>query len=239
MRTKSKLVLRIFIAIVVLAALAYGLGWSKLISVKSISMSGTELTSVVEAQLDSGESKLVVGTPLARINLRTEENLITNLEWVASAKISRNWLSGALDVQITERIPVAVFSISATETQTSSPRYLASDGVEFSSPKRFEDLARISLGNKSLNQRRQVATFVANLSSDLVQNLTGLQITKSGAILMNSNLRESGLTVNWGAGNSPTDVKVKSRVLVGLLGLPENKKISQIDLTSAQFPIVK
>ena len=239
MRTKSKLVLRIFIAIVVLAALAYGLGWSKLISVKSISMSGTELTSVVEAQLDSGESKLVVGTPLARINLRTEENLITNLEWVASAKISRNWLSGALDVQITERIPVAVFSISATETQTSSPRYLASDGVEFSSPKRFEDLARISLGNKSLNQRRQVATFVANLSSDLVQNLTGLQITKSGAILMNSNLRESGLTVNWGAGNSPTDVKVKCRVLVGLLGLPENKKISQIDLTSAQFPIVK
>ena len=239
MRTKSKLVLRIFIAIVVLAALAYGLGWSKLISVKSISMSGTELTSVVEAQLDSGESKLVVGTPLARINLRTEENLITNLEWVASAKISRNWLSGALDVQITERIPVAVFSMSATETQTSSPRYLASDGVEFSSPKRFEDLARISLGNKSLNQRRQVATFVANLSSDLVQNLTGLQITKSGAILMNSNLRESGLTVNWGAGNSPTDVKVKSRVLVGLLGLPENKKISQIDLTSAQFPIVK
>ena len=202
-------------------------------------MSGTELTSVVEAQLDSGESKLVVGTPLARINLRTEENLITNLEWVASAKISRNWLSGALDVQITERIPVAVFSISATETQTSSPRYLASDGVEFSSPKRFEDLARISLGNKSLNQRRQVATFVANLSSDLVQNLTGLQITKSGAILMNSNLRESGLTVNWGAGNSPTDVKVKCRVLVGLLGLPENKKISQIDLTSAQFPIVK
>jgi hypothetical protein len=47
------------------------------------------------------------------------------------------------------------------------------------------------------------------------------------------------LSVNWGAGNSTTDIAVKSKVLVGLLALPENKKISEVDLSIANSPIVR
>ena len=239
MRIRSRAILRTLIAIVLVGALAYGLGWSGLLSVKSISIQGTEQRELITSQLLSGGSKLTIGRPLARINLRTEKNLITELEWVASVEISRNWFNGKIGVSISERIPVAVFAAGNSAPQNSPPRYLASDGVEFSSPKRFENLATISLGNKSLSQRRQVAIFVANLPLDLVGALTGLQITKTDAILMQSNLHKSGLTINWGAGNSASDVSVKSRVLKGLLALPENEKITEIDLTIAQSPIVR
>ncbi|MTA25127.1 MAG: FtsQ-type POTRA domain-containing protein, partial [Actinobacteria bacterium] len=195
-----------------------------------------------KSQLFSGGSKLTIGTPLARINLRTEKNLISELEWIASVEISRNWLSGKIGVRIRERIPVAVFAAANSAPVSTSPRYLASDGVEFSSPRKFENLATISLGKKSLAQRREVAIFVANLPADLVEALTGLEISNTGVILMQSDLLKSGksgLSIIWGAGNSAADVSVKSRVLKGLLALPENKKITEIDLTIAQSPIVR
>ena len=242
MRISSRVLLRTLISVLLIGSLAYGLGWSGFLSVKSISIKGTQEQELIKSQLLSGGSKLTIGTPLARINLRTEKNLISELEWIASVEISRNWLNGKIGVRIRERIPVAVFAAANSAPVSTSPRYLASDGVEFSSPRKFENLARISLGKKSLAQRREVAIFVANLPADLVEALTGLEISNTGAILMQSDLLKSGksgLSIIWGAGNSAADVSVKSRVLKGLLALPENKKITEIDLTIAQSPIVR
>jgi hypothetical protein len=56
---------------------------------------------------------------------------------------------------------------------------------------------------------------------------------------MSTNLRKPVLRINWGSANTPAEIVVKSTVLTGLLRLPENKRISQVDLTNANSPIVK
>jgi cell division septal protein FtsQ len=223
-----------------IGALAYGLGWSNLLSVDSIAIHGTNQIKLIQSQLEAGGSKLKIGEPLARINPRTEENLIKDLEWIASASVSRNWISGAIDVRVVPRVPIAVFK---SQDSAATPRYLAINGVEFSSPQSFSNLAPISLGkgsvNKSVRERRAVAKFVSALPADLVNSLIGIELSNSDEIIMKAKPGKVLLRINWGSGNSSDEIAVKSRVLKGLLALPENKKITAIDLTSANLPIVK
>jgi len=80
---------------------------------------------------------------------------------------------------------------------------------------------------------------VANLPADLLATLTSLEITTDGTITMSTNLRKPELRINWGRANTPADITVKANVLKGLLRLPENKKITHVDLTIANSPIVK
>lgn len=237
MRTKSKSIVAALLALLVIALLAYGLGWSKLFAVDSISFQGTDRIELITNQLSQAKSNLIIGEPLARVNPRTQEKIITELEWVASAKMTRNWRSGRVVIEIEPRIPVAVFS--QLDLKSNQPRYLGSDGVEFSDPKSYSNLAVISLGQATLDQRKQVAYFVSNLPGNLVSALSGIEISKTGVIKMQSNLRKPDLNIIWGSDNSATDITMKSRVLIGLLALPENKKISEIDLTFVDSPIVK
>ena len=231
---------KLFIASATLIGLVYILGWSSLITIQGVEITGTNQKQLVTAQLLAGESDLVINQPLARINPKHEENLIEDLEWIKSAKVTRNWLNRRVTVQVTPRIPVAVFSNSSSTS--GEPRYLASDGSDFSSPAKFTNLATISLvgaDSDRLKQRRIVATFVASLPLDLTASLRNLEIKKSGEIIMATDLRKPALRINWGSGNSPEEIVVKSNVLKGLLNLPENKKITFADLTIATSPIVK
>ena len=240
MQIKSKIFFRSFTVVIFVVILAYVLGWSSIFSVESIAIHGTKQVALVESQLLTSGSKLVIGKPMARINPATEEKIISGLEWIESVKIARDWLNRKIEVTVKERTPVAVFTPPAgVDSGNIEPRYLAGDGIEFSSPEIYENLATISLGNKSLSQRRQAAIFVANLPADILKTLINLQIRKSGAILMYSDFRQGGLKINWGAGNSAMDVTIKGRILKGLLALPENKKITEVDLTIAASPIVR
>ena len=236
MQTRARRLIRTISLIAIIGLLAYGLGWSKIIAVDGVAITGTEQSSLVTAQLLAGDSKIKIGEPLARINPRTESNLIEDLEWIESAEVARNWWSGEVQITITERTPVAVFK---GVTSSNGPRYLSDNGTEFSSPRTFSNLAEISLGEKTRNQRRTIANFVAHLSPDLVGSLLGLEISSGNEIKMEINHGTHSLAINWGVGNSATDVAVKSKVLVGLLALPENKKITEVDLSIANSPIVK
>ena len=237
MQSRTRRTLWILFITLLLAALAFGLGWSKLFALEAVSITGTNQVKLIEAQLEAAESKLVIGQPLARINPRTEENTVTNLEWIASADLSRNWWTGRVTLHITPRIPVAVYADA--DGGNSSPRYLAKNGFEFSSPQSFSNLAKISIRAKTQGVRREIANFVANLSTEIVAAMTGLEIAGNDVILMETNFREPTLEITWGARNSAADIEVKSRVLMGLLALPENKKITEIDLSIADSPIVK
>lgn len=140
-----------------------------------------------------------------------------------------------MQITIIERTPVAVFKDVA---RSGEPRYLASDGFEFSSPKKFNDLAEISLSEKSPGERRLIANFVSQLSPELVGSLLGLEISAGNEVKMQISHGKKSISVNWGSGNSAADIAVKSKVLMGLLALPENKKIAEVDLTIANSPIV-
>jgi hypothetical protein len=80
---------------------------------------------------------------------------------------------------------------------------------------------------------------VANLPADLIPGLENLEITEKGEVIMATELRKPALRINWGSSNSSEEIIVKSNVLKGLLDLPENKKISYVDLSVANSPVVK
>jgi cell division septal protein FtsQ len=229
-----------FFVVSILGGLIYVLGWSSLITIQSVEIKGTNQGNLISAQLLAGRSNLVLGEPLARINPKHEENLITDLEWIKAAEVSRNWWSREVEVLVTPKIPIAIFKIEgAAETK---PRYLASDGSDFSSPQVFTNLATVSLINNGQNlvgQRRIIAGFVANLPADLIPGLQNLEITGKGEVIMATNLRKPTLRINWGSSNTPEEIVVKSNVLMDLLDLPENKKITYVDLTLANSPVVK
>ena len=229
-----------FFATSILGGLVYVLGWSSLITIQAVEIKGTNQVKLISAQLSAGASNLVLGEPLARMNPKHEENLITDLEWIKAAEVSRNWWTREVQVLVTPKIPIAIFKVAGTSE--TKPRYLASDGSDFSSPQVFTNLATISLINNGQNlvgQRRIIAGFVANLPTDLIPGLENLEITNKGEVLMVTKLRKPALRINWGSSNSPEEITVKSNVLKDLLDLPENKKITYVDLTVANSPVVK
>ena len=224
----------------ILGGLIYVLGWSSLLTIQAVEIKGTNQGNLISAQLLAGRSNLVLGEPLARMNPKHEENLITDLEWVKEAQVSRNWWTREVQVLVTPKIPIAIFKIAGAAS--TNPRYLASDGTDFSSPQNFTNLATISLisnGQNLVGQRRIIASFVASLPADLIPGLENLEITKKGEVIMATELRKPALRINWGSSNSSEEIVIKSNVLKDLLGLPENKKITYVDLTVANAPIVK
>jgi cell division protein FtsQ len=224
----------------ILGGLIYVLGWSSLLTIQAVEIKGTNQGNLISAQLLAGRSNLVLGEPLARMNPKHEENLITDLEWVKEAQVSRNWWTRDVQVLVTPKIPIAIFKIAGAAS--TNPRYLASDGTDFSSPQNFTNLATISLisnGQNLVGQRRIIASFVASLPADLIPGLENLEITKKGEVIMATELRKPALRINWGSSNSSEEIVIKSNVLKDLLGLPENKKITYVDLTVANAPIVK
>ena len=224
----------------ILGGLIYVLGWSSLLTIQAVEIKGTNQVNLISAQLLAGRSNLVLGEPLARINPKHEENLIADLEWVKQAEVSRNWWTREIQVLVTPKIPIAIFKIAGAAS--TNPRYLASDGTDFQSPQNFTNLATISLINNGQNlvgQRRIIASFVASLPADLIPGLENLEITKKGEVIMATELRKPALRINWGSSNSSEEIVIKSNVLRDLLDLPENKKITYVDLTVANAPIVK
>ena len=224
----------------ILGGLIYVLGWSSLLTIQAVEIKGTNQDNLISAQLLAGRSNLVLGEPLGRMNPKHEENLITDLEWVKEAQVSRNWWTREVQVLVTPKIPIAIFKIAGAAS--TKPRYLASDGTDFSSPQNFTNLATISLINNGQNlvgQRRIIAGFVASLPADLIPGLENLEITKKGEVIMATELRKPALRINWGSSNSSEEIVIKSNVLKDLLDLPENKKITYVDLSVANAPIVK
>ena len=70
----------------------------------------------------------------------------------------------------------------------------------------------------------------------LIADLDQISITKAGYILMSSSIKNRLVRINWG---TVEQIDQKFAVLLALLKLPENKVISQVDLSQPDAPIVK
>ena len=90
----------LLISTVLLAAAAYVLGWSTLFTVSAIEINGST------TQLNSG---IVKGQKLARVEPRAIAAKFESLDWVEDAQVSRNWISGKVRIDLTERTPVATY----------------------------------------------------------------------------------------------------------------------------------
>ena len=213
-----------------LTILAYIFGYSNFFEVKNIKVDSLAQYPEIEKVLKKPELNLYLGAKLARVNTRGAEKALRQVSWVANANVSRNWFSKSLLIYIEGRIPVAKVSSASLN----GPTYIDKSGVIYRDPNFQGTLPTISIsGSKYLSR---AAKFVAILPPDLIMKMNSLTLTPVGDLNMEISRDGSPLLIKWGDGSK---FEAKFKIFQRLLALPENAKLSEIDLTRPNFPLVK
>ena len=208
--------LALFSSLALLTIATYILGWSSFFTVSSVEITGTK------TQLSSGIS---TGEKLARIEPRAIAAKFETLDWVAEAKVSRNWINGKVSIEITERTPVAIFNNIVFD----------SDGNSFvlrgtpSSP-------LVQIQASDLVAAKKAVTFFSSLPVDLKSALMVVKVRSSGSLVLEVNNAGKNLEIRWG---DDSDNELKLKVYKALIALPENASIKRVDVSAPHAPIVK
>jgi len=208
--------LALFSSLALLAIVTYILGWSSLFTVSSVEITGTK------TQLSSDIS---TGEKLARIEPRAIAAKFETLDWVAEARVSRNWINGKVSIEITERTPVAIFNNIVFD----------SDGNSFvlrgtpSSP-------LVQIQASDLVAAKKAVTFFSSLPVDLKSALMVVKVRSSGSLVLEVNNAGKNLEIRWG---DDSENELKLKVYKALIALPENASIKRVDVSAPHAPIVK
>jgi hypothetical protein len=81
-----------------------------------------------------------------------------------------------------------------------------------------------------------VAVFVAQLPSELIDEMEKLTFLASGDLEMQISNGDQSVSVNWGDGSK---FEAKWLILQKLILLPENKSLSEVDLSDPKNPLVR
>lgn len=216
------------ITVVTVLALAYLLGWSSFFSVKGVEISGAP-TPAVQVEIEK-QSQVAVGQQLARVNPQSAARKIEKSPWIKDAKISRDWLSGVVRIDVTPREPLAFFNSDQVPGQT-----IDEDGQLFSLPGYINpDLALISA--KSPESALKANDLFTQLPENFRAQITSMLATSTNTFTLISVINGRELRIRWGDNQ---DMALKISVINKLLKLPENKRIKLIDVVAPYAPIVK
>jgi len=216
------------ITVVTVLALAYLLGWSSFFSVKGVEISGAP-TPAVQVEIEK-QSQVAVGQQLARVNPQSAARKIEKSPWIKDAKISRDWLSGVVRIEVTPREPLAFFNSDQVPGQT-----IDQDGQLFTLPGYTNpDLALISA--KSPESALKANELFTQLPENFRAQITSMLATSTNTFTLNSVINGRELRIRWGDNQ---DMALKISVINKLLKLPENKRIKLIDVVAPYAPIVK
>jgi cell division septal protein FtsQ len=206
-----------FIALPILLIIGatYALGYSSLFTVSSVEIIGAQST------VNPG---VVKGEKLARIQPRVIATKFEDLAWVKKAEVSRDWISGKVTIRILERIPVALFNGKAFDAEGNSFQLQSGN---------YSGLVQIQANDAALALK--AVDLLSSLDSQLIQTLQLIKVQGSGSIDLQLALGERNVEVKWGI-NSENELK--TRVYRAVLALPENKKVTRIDVSAPHAPIV-
>ncbi len=219
------------LALVLSALLIYLLGWSTLLSLKSVRIEGSTQTQIINSKIYGGGSPAIKnGLPLARIDVKSAARRISDLSFVASETINRDWLHGSLVVRIVERIPVASFK-DAHRGQM----YLDKNGVEFSSGASFTGVPDVTLASGSSSDRVALATLIQGLPSEILASVTDFSLKDPTRIVMNAR-RSSSQPYRIIFGDT-SEISLKVAVLNKLMAIKENSKARIFDVSHPLSPI--
>ena len=237
----SKRIRRLMTSLLVISTIfgsAYLLGWSSLLSVSQVSVSGSSAVNLVLSELSQNGIEPKIGDQLARVDVRSIKRTLNQLDWISDSDVSRNWFDKKLSIVVQERVAIAK-TISAQNLSLN----FDSKGFIFTpiSPKQLvaqSALPSVTSQSPSNGDLTSIAALLEQIPADLrylLSDLESISITKSSFILMDTRHNSSTLRINWGGA---TDIGQKSKVLAALLKLPENKGIKQVDLSHPDSPIV-
>jgi cell division septal protein FtsQ len=206
-----------FIALPILLIIGatYALGYSSLFTVSSVEIIGAQST------VNPG---VVKGEKLARIQPRVIATKFEDLAWVKKAEVSRDWISGKVTIRILERTPVALFNGKAFDAEGNSFQLQSGNS---------SGLVQIQANDAALALK--AVDLLSSLDPQLIQTLQLIKVQGSGSIDLQLALGERKIEVKWGI-NSENELK--TRVYRAVLALPENKKVTRIDVSAPHAPIV-
>ena len=212
-----------FLAILLIAGLAYLLGWSNVLTVKEISYTGapTKSSEVTVKNL----TNLEVGERLARVETREIAGRLQTLPWIESADLSRNWISGKIVIAVTPRIPIATFN----------GELMDATGKRFELPGGFKSKLPSVFARDTKSGLAAIKLFT-KLPSEFSTRTSAFTATSPENINFKITEGKKSLFVIWG---SDIEIDLKLKVYKALVALPENSKIKKIDLTEPRSPIVK
>ena len=223
LRNPHRLLRTLILTSAIFAGLIYLFAWSSVFTVKEIKVVGAP--TKVSKELVLKTSEITLGQKLARIEPRSAENRVQSLNWIKEIAISRNWISGQVNLAITPRTPKAYYNgktLDATGAIFELPGF---DGGE---------LPQVSAPTPALGIQA-VALFRA-LPADFRDQVTSLSAVNEANFSMAVTYKGRSLSVKWGAND---ENPLKAQVLQALLEQPENKRIKRVDLSAPHAPIVK
>ena len=235
---KYKRAFVVSIVILLVGVIAYILGWSTLLTVKQIEITGTSSQAVISNQISSKEITLTPGMKLARVDIRGINRSLSEMKWLDTYSIKRSWISRDISIAVIEKTAVA-----KAKGANSQLLYFDKNGEIFKpiSAKQIALQSSLPLVISDKNEEAdlaEVALLLAMLPdgfNELLAGLDGISIGKSGFIVMKSAINGKSVRINWGRADH---VAQKIKVLQALVKLPENKAASNFDLSLPTSPIV-
>ena len=220
----------IVLLVLLVGVLGYFLGWSKVLAIKSIEITASGNEALVTPQIVPKD--IHIGLPMARVSSQRIKHDLASMSWIDKITINRRWLAHDVQITITEHRPVAQYLDSQDQTE-----YFDSRGYSFVSPNAPSALPTITFARQDQVSRSAVAGFLSAVPSDITSGMTSLYVDSTNQILLTTALPGyQQLIISWG---TATEIPLKVRVLRQLLTLPENKKITNVDLINPSTPIVK
>ena len=215
-------------ALLIFGGGSYLLGWSKLLTVRSIEITGApneQAKELIARSLD-----VQTGAKLARLDPRSISQRLASNNWIESSQVSRNWLNGKVEITITTRVPVALY------TEPGQPQVaLDASGKTFTLPADLPDgLPKVTA--TSVASGLAAIKVFTELPTEFSARIDRLSAARPSNLLIYGVFSGREMRIIWGDGLD-TDLKIK--VITALLDQPENKSIRMIDVTAPHAPIVK
>ena len=206
----------IALPILLLAGSAYILGYSTVFTVSNVEIIG------IKSAINPGVSK---GEKLARIQPRVIATKFENLAWVKNAEVSRNWLNGKVTIRIIERTPIAIYNGKAFDIEGKTFDLQGSGTSEL-----------VQIQASDTKSALEAVDLLTVLDSQIKQSLRTVTVQKTGSLDLLLAQDSGTLEIKWGL-NSENDLK--TRVYEEIIALPENNRVTRIDLSAPHAPIVK
>jgi cell division septal protein FtsQ len=216
------------LALLIFGGGSYVLGWSNLLTVRSVEITGAPTEQSKE--LISRSLDIQTGEKLARLDPRSISARLAANSWIQSSQVSRNWLNGKVEITVIPRTPVALY------TEPGQPQVaLDASGKTFNLPADLPDgLPKVTA--TSVASGLAAIKVFTELPTEFSANIDRLSAARPSNLLIYGVFSGRDLRIIWGDG-SDTDLKIK--VITALLDKPENKSIRMIDVTAPHAPIVK
>ncbi len=225
---KRNRIFAIAATLLILSSSTYVLGWSPLLNVDRVKISGSPTQESLNEI--SRTAAISPGMKMARVDPRSLENRLLELRWIESVDISRHWISGLVELKILSRTPIALYNPTSLKRE-----WIDQSGEIFALPGGSSaKLPQVQAGY--VDAGLAAIELFTTLDQKFRSQVDLITATSTSNFVMVLRHKGKDIRTIWG---DDTNSELKIRVINELLLLPENKSLVMIDVSAPHAPIVK